>query len=126
MSVTHTISTTYSGGGTSPIQVATTDSGEGELNFNQTCSGAGTTTLDPIVIMNPATKVLRYSYQASGNCTLKWDAQSGSDVTIALTANVAQVINGATGLPSGTDTYTLSVLNAAAGTITFDGRHLLN
>lgn len=130
MSKTHTISKTYSGGGTSVITVSTAYTGETETDYEGPAAGSGTTTFGVPTVFNPATALQCCEFNATGNCTLTWDAQAGSDVTMPLTANTPVIIENITGtmagVPSGADTYTLKVTNAGTSSITFEGRLLYN
>lgn len=130
MSKQHTIAKTYTGGGTSPVSSSVTYSGESETDYNGPAAGSGTTTFGNPMVFNPATALQCCEFQADGNCTLTWDAQAGSDVTMALTANTPVIIENTTGtmagVPSGSDTYTLKIVNAGTSSITFEGRMLYN
>lgn len=129
MSVSHSISQTYSGGGVTPVSQTITATGSYELNDDTICAGSATTTLNPTAIFNPRTAVQACCYLASGNCTLDFHGQSGGANTIALAANTPfiRAANGSTitDLPSGSDTYTFRIQNAGATTITVGIRNVL-
>lgn len=130
MAGTHTISIQYSGGGVSAVQKTISATGNTEINYpNVTVSASGTTTLNGPIVMDPDGVIQSCCFNATGNCTLTFDATSGSDVTIGLTANspFIRYADGSNlgGLPTASDTYTMKVLNAAGTTITFDGRMIM-
>jgi hypothetical protein len=81
--------------------------------------------------MDPDAAIQAYAMLATGNCSVIFDATSGSDSTVALTANSAkiQVTDDVTdlisGVPTSADTYTLKVVVPGADSITVDLRFLI-
>lgn len=126
MSKTHTIQANYSGGGPNSINATTTNSGESDTNFDQACTASATTTLSPAVVVNPATCLSFALKSIGGNVTVHFSATSvtANSTTIGLVDGTPVIINGATGLPSGADTYTVKVRNAGSVSIAFEGRFL--
>lgn len=131
MAKTHTVSQTYSGGGTSPISVNNSFTGQAELDYNEASCTSATTTLAPSFVMNPATQLQCAVFSATGgNATVSFVPITGTATTIALTSGVPVVVQSVGGtcpqVPSGSETYTLKVLNPAAGTATvaFEARML--
>ena len=131
MAKQHTINQSYSGGGTSPISLATVNSGSLELDFSGTTSSA-TTTFGSAFVMTPSTAIQCAVFSGTGgDCSLTWVNNAGvATLTVALPNNTPVIVQSVAsvcpGVPTGADTYTLKVLNAAqaTATVTFDGRIL--
>lgn len=128
--VTHTITQTYSGGGSLPVARTINQVGQSQGVYQTQCAGATTTTLSPPLVMDPDALIQAYCLLATGNCSLIFDATSGSDSTVTLTANTAkiQVTDETTdlisGVPTAADTYTLKVVVPGSDSISVDLRFL--
>ena len=124
---TRNIQMTYSGGVATPIQRNITNSGQSNFGVDTICAvGPSTTTITPALIFDPDTNVRCFAMVASGNCSVHCDLTSGTDTTISLTANVAEIQQetaaGTIALlpaPVGNDTLTFKIHNPNSTTITF-------
>lgn len=132
MAKTHTINISYSGGGTSSVSSQLSITGQSEFNSDTVCAGASTTTINPSLVMDPDARIQSYCLMVTGgNATFAFTASGGTHTTIGLVDSVPAiawydtVTDLTANVPTSADTYTLSVRNANAGTITFDGRMVL-
>lgn len=127
MSKSRNLQITYSGGDTTPIQRTIANTGQSSFGADTTCAaGPSTTTITPALIFDPDTNVRCFYMLASGNCTVQCDLTSGTDTSITLSANVAEIQQetaaGTIALlpsPSGNDTLTLKIHNPNSSTISF-------
>lgn len=130
MSISRNIQITYSGGLATPIQRTITNTGQSGWSADTVCAGSATTTISPPLVLDPDTNVRCYVFNATGNCTLWFDVASGTDTSIALTANTPEIqTENAAGtiayLPTASDTLTLKVANAGSSTLTFTADMLI-
>lgn len=131
MSVTHVVTKSYSGGTNAAKSVTINAVGESEVNISQACAGSATTTLTPNIVMDPDNAIEAALFSADGNCTFAFTPITGSATTIALTANVPQIVDAVgSGLlslvPTSSETYTLSLRNATTVTVNLDVRMVIN
>lgn len=132
MSVTHTITKSYSGGSNAAKSVTISATGESEVNISQACAGSATTSLTPVLVMDPDNAIEGALFSADGNCTLAFTNAALTATTIGLTANTPVIVDavGSAALlslvPTSADTYTLSCRNASTVTVNLDVRMVIN
>ena len=130
MSKQHTVIKSYSGGGPNAMSSSSVWVGSAETDWDQSCGASATTSLSPVLVIDPDSNCLAYGFKADGNCTLWFDGASTSttDTSIALTANQPVIVerSGSTiaGIPTASDTYTLKLANATTVAINVDLRML--
>lgn len=127
MSVIRNISITYAGGD-SAIQQNLALTGQTGISINKTCNGNATTTISPAIALDPDNNVRCFAFVSSGDCTVHFDLASGTDTSVALTANTPLIqMESASGTipilpaPSGNDTMTIRIVNPGSETIQFVG-----